>query len=108
MATRKAAVKVDKRTEQEQLIQGAINGNYSLLIPCKDAQFVYVRNPITGKIAHFETNKPEFVSYIKELADLGLNDKLEKDFYDLGALNDEKWLQVLDFLRVENALEFIA
>jgi hypothetical protein len=37
-----------------------------------------------------------------------LNDKLEKDFYDLGALNDEKWLQVLDFLRVENALEFIA
>jgi hypothetical protein len=106
MATRKAAVKVDKRTEQEQLIQGAINGNYSLLIPCKDAQFVYVRNPITGKISHFETNKPEFVSYIKELADLGLNDKLEKDFIDLGALNDMKWLQVLDFLRVQEALMF--
>jgi hypothetical protein len=106
MATRKAAVKVDKRTEQEQLIQGAINGNYSLLIPCKDAQFVYVRNPITGKISHFETNKPEFVSYIKELADLGLNDKLEKDFIDLGALNDMKWLQVLDFLRVQEALVF--
>ena len=106
MATRKAAVKVDKRTEQEQLIQGAINGNYSLLIPCKDAQFVYVRNPITGKISHFETNKPEFVSCIKELADLGLNDKLEKDFIDLGALNDMKWLQVLDFLRVQEALMF--
>ena len=108
MATRKAAVKVDKKTEQEQLIQGAINGNYSLLIPCKGAKFVYVRNPLTGKISHFETNKPEFVSCIKELAELGLNDKLEKDFYDLGALNDEKWLQVLDFLRGENALEFIA
>ncbi|MEY2912206.1 MAG: hypothetical protein RLZZ184_1515 [Cyanobacteriota bacterium] len=106
MATKKAAVKVDKKTEQEQLIQGAINGNYSLLIPCKDAQFVYVRNPLTGKIAHFETNKPEFVSYVKELADLGLNDKLEKDFIDLGALNDERWLQVLDFLRVQEALVF--
>jgi hypothetical protein len=106
MATRKAAVKVDKRTEQEQLIQGAINGSYSLLIPCKGAEFVYVRNPITGKISHFETNKPEFVSYIKELADLGLNDKLEKDFIDLGALNDMKWLQVLDFLRVQEALMF--
>ena len=106
MATRKAAVKVDKRTEQEQLIQGAINGNYSLLIPCKGAEFVYVRNPITGKISHFQTNKPEFVSYIKELADLGLNDKLEKDFIDLGALNDDKWLQVLDFLRVQEALMF--
>jgi hypothetical protein len=100
------SVKVDKRTEQEQLIQGAINGSYSLLIPCKGAEFVYVRNPITGKISHFETNKPEFVSYIKELADLGLNDKLEKDFIDLGALNDMKWLQVLDFLRVQEALMF--
>jgi hypothetical protein len=108
MATRKATVKVDKKTEQEQLIQGAINGNYSLLIPCKGAEFVYVRNPLTGKITHFQTNKPEFVSCIKELADLGLHDKLESDFYDLGALNDQKWLQVLDFLRVENALEFVA
>ena len=76
MATRKATVKVDKKTEQEQLIQGAINGNYSLLIPCKNAEFVYVRNPLTGKIAHFQTNKPEFVAYVKELADLGLNDKI--------------------------------
>lgn len=106
MATRKATVKVDKKTEQEQLIQGAINGNYSLLIPCKNAEFVYVRNPLTGKIAHFQTNKPEFVAYVKELADLGLNDKLEKDFIDLGALNDERWLQVLDFLRVQEALMF--
>ena len=106
MATRKATVKVDKKTEQEQLIQGAINGNYSLLIPCKNAEFVYVRNPLTGKIAHFQTNKPEFVAYVKELADLGLNDKLEKDFIDLGALSDEKWLQVLDFLRVQEALMF--
>jgi hypothetical protein len=106
MATRKATVKVDKKTEQEQLIQGAINGNYSLLIPCKNAEFVYVRNPLTGKIAHFQTNKPEFVAYVKELADLGLNYKLEKDFIDLGALNDEKWLQVLDFLRVQEALMF--
>lgn len=106
MATRKATVRVDKKTEQEQLIQGAINGNYSLLIPCKNAEFVYVRNPLTGKIAHFQTNKPEFVAYVKELADLGLNDKLEKDFIDLGALNDEKWLQVLDFLRVQEALMF--
>jgi hypothetical protein len=31
---------------------------------------------------------------------------LEKDFIDLGALNDEKWLQVLDFLRVQEALMF--
>jgi hypothetical protein len=107
MASKKI-VRVDKRSEKEILIQNAINGNYCLLIPCKGAEFVYVRNPLTGKITHFETNKPEFVSCIKELANLGLHNKLESDFYDLGALNDQKWLQVLDFLRVENALEFIA
>lgn len=107
MASKKI-VRVDKRSEKEILIQNAINGNYSLLIPCKGAEFVYVRNPLTGKITHFETNKPEFVSCIKELANLGLHNKLESDFYDLGALNDQKWLQVLDFLRVENALEFVA
>jgi len=106
MATKKTAVKLDKKTEQEQLIQGAINGNYSLLIPCKDAKFVYVRNPLTGKITHLETNKPEFVSCIKELADLGLNDKLESDLLELGANKDMQWLQVLDFLRVQEALVF--
>jgi hypothetical protein len=107
MATKKkTAVKVDKKTEQEQLIQGAINGNYSLLIPCKGAEFIYVRNPLTGRIAHFQTDSPEFTSYVKELADLGLNDKLESDFLDLSNNNDTKWLKVLDFLRSENALVF--
>jgi hypothetical protein len=105
MASKKI-VRVDKRSEKEILIQNAINGNYSLLIPCKGAEFVYVRNPLTGKIAHFQTNKPEFVAYIKELADLGLNDKLESDFLDLSNNNDTKWLKVLDFLRSENALVF--
>ena len=65
-------------------------------------------NPLTNETKHFQTNKPEFAAYIKELSELGLNDKLEKDFLDLGANNNMGWLKVLDFLRVNNALEFIA
>jgi hypothetical protein len=107
MATRKVA-RVDKRSDKEIAIQGANNSNYSLLIPCVDQNFVYVTNPLTNETKHFQTNKPEFAAYIKELSELGLNDKLEKDFLDLGANNNMGWLKVLDFLRVNNALEFIA
>ena len=105
MASKKI-VRVDKRSEKEILIQGAINANYSLLMPCVDQKFVYVRNPLTNETKHFETDKPEFVAYIKELAELGLNDKLESDFLDLGANNNMGWLKVLDFLRVQEALVF--
>jgi hypothetical protein len=105
MASKKI-VRVDKRSEKEILIQNAINGNYSLLMPCIDQKFVYVRNPLTNETKHFETDKPEFVAYIKELADLGLNDKLENDFLELGADNNIGWLKVLDFLRVQEALVF--
>jgi hypothetical protein len=105
MASKKV-VRTDKRSEKEILIQGAINANYSLLMPCVDQKFVYVRNPLTNETKHFQTDKPEFVAYIKELAELGLNDKLESDFLDLGANNNMDWLKVLDFLRVEKALMF--
>jgi hypothetical protein len=105
MASKKI-VRVDKRSEKEILIQNAINGNYSLLMPCVDQKFVYVRNPLTNETKHFETDKPEFVAYIKELADLGLNDKLESDFLELGANNNIGWLKVLDFLRVQEVLVF--
>jgi len=105
MASKKI-VRTDKRSEKEILIQSAINANYSLLMPCVDQKFVYVRNPLTNETKHFETDKPEFVAYIKELADLGLNDKLESDFLELGANNNMGWLKVLDFLRVQEALVF--
>ena len=105
MASKKV-VRTDKRSEKEILIQGAINANYSLLMPCVDQKFVYVRNPLTNETKHFQTDKPEFVAYIKELAELGLNDKLESDFLDLGANINMGWLKVLDFLRVEKALVF--
>ncbi len=104
-APKKFVEKKDAKTELQMSIQAAINSNYSLLIPCMDANFVYVRNPIAGKTRHFETNKQEFVDYIKELTEIGLGEKLEKDFNELVVKNSEHWNKVVKFLKEQKAFE---
>ena len=110
MATNKAPKKFvekkDVKTEQQLLIQATINSNYSLLIPCYDGNFIYVRNPITSQIKHFQTNSSELVSYIKELAVLGLGNKIEKDFNDLES-KDTNWSSVVSLLKEQKAFEVI-
>ena len=109
MATRKVPkkfeAKKDAKTEAQLLIQATVNSTYSLLIPCKSAEFIYVRNPVTGKISHFEIKKPNFLECIKELTTLGLGEKLEKDFEDLVHNNNHNWVKVLDQLRKSNAFK---
>jgi len=109
MATRKVPkkfeAKKDAKTEAQLLIQATANSAYSLLIPCRGEEFIYVRNPVTGKISHFETKKPEFFEFIKELTILGLGEKLEKDFEDLVHNNNHNWVKVLDQLRESNAFK---
>jgi formiminotetrahydrofolate cyclodeaminase len=104
-APKKFVEKKDAKTELQMSIQAAINSNYSLLIPCVDGNFVYVRNPIAGKTRHFETNKQEFVDYIKELTEIGLGEKLEKDFNELVAKDSEHWTKVVKFLKEQKAFE---
>ena len=106
-APKKFVEKKDAKTELQMSIQAAINSNYSLLIPCVDGNFVYVRNPIAGKTKHFETNKQEFVDYIKELTEIGLGGKLEKDFNELVAKDSEHWTKVVKFLKEQKAFEVI-
>ena len=109
MATKKAPKKFvekkDAKTELQMSIQAAINSNYSLLIPCVDGNFVYVRNPIAGKTRHFQTTTQEFVDYIKELTEIGLGEKLEKDFNDLVDKNSKQWSKVLNLLIENKAFE---
>ena len=110
MATKKAPKKFtekkDVKSEQQLLIQAAINSSYSLLIPCADCNFLYVRNPITNDIKHFQSNSVELVGFIKELTGLGLGSKIEKDFIDLSSKNNS-WSKVLNFLKLNNALEAV-
>lgn len=109
MATKKAPKKFtekkDVKGEQQLLIQAAINSNYSLLIPCVDGNFVYVRNPISGIVKHFETSKQEFVDCIKELTEIGLGEKLEKDFNDLVKKDSKSWSKVVNLLKEQKVYE---
>lgn len=109
MATKKAPKKFvekkDAKTELQLSIQAAINSNYSLLIPCEDANFVYVRNPISGKTRHFQTNTQAFIDYVKEITSIGLGSKLEKDFNDLVDKNSKQWSKVLNLLIENKAFE---
>lgn len=111
MATKKAPKKFtekkDTKSEEQLLIQATINSSYSLLIPCVNGDFVYVRNPLTGKVKHFETNKPEFLSFIKELTNIGFGEKLNKDFNELVDKNSEHWTKVVKFLKEQKAFEVI-
>ena len=107
-APKKFVEKKDAKTELQLSIQAAINSNYSLLIPCVDGNFVYVRNPIAGKTRHFQTTKQEFVDYIKELTEIGLGEKLEKDFNDLVIKDNQSWSKVVSFLKKQKAFEVIS
>jgi len=104
-APKKFVEKKDAKTELQMTIQATIRSNYSLLIPCVDANFVYVRNPIAGKTIHFETNTEAFVSYVKQLTEIGLGSKLEKDFNELVIKDSEHWTKVVDFLNKNKAFE---
>jgi len=107
MATKKAPKKFtdkkDVKTEIQQLIQAAVNGTSSLLIPCKGAEFLYIRNPITNTIKHFDCNDINLTSYVKELSKIGLGGKLLKDFKALISDVDNKWESLLDDLEFKNA-----
>ena len=104
-APKKFVEKKDAKTELQMSIQAAINSNYSLLIPCVDGNFVYVRNPIAGTVKHFETNKQEFVDYVRELTGIGLGEKLEKDFNDLVKKDNKSWSKVMNVLKEQKTFE---
>lgn len=109
MATRKTPKKYtekkDVKTEAQQLIQGAINSTSSLLIPCKDANFIYVRNPVTNLIKHFDCKDINLTSYVKEMTTIGLGEKLLKDFKTLVSDIDSKWSVLLEDLESKNAFK---
>ena len=101
MATKKAPKKFtekkDSRTEQQLLIQSAITGRYSLLTPLADCKHIYIKNPLNAQIKHFSVKDNNFAEYVKELSNLGLGSKLEKDFTELIS-KDNNWKEVYDFL----------
>lgn len=103
-ANKKFVAKKDEKAESEQLIQSAINGSYSLIIPIQDCVGLYVKNPVNGILKHFDVSttmkieKSGLVDYLKNLSDMGLGDKLVKDFNNLSKNTDPAWGLLLQIL----------
>jgi hypothetical protein len=109
MASRKAPKKfnekVDKKTQEEQVIQSELNSPYNLLIPGIDCKFAYLRDPLSLKIQHFEIKKEEFYSKVEYLVGIGLGPKLRKDFAHFAETIDPNWGKVANDL-VSKGIEF--
>jgi len=106
-APKKLGAKKDEKTELQLLIQSTLNSAYSLFIPCQDGNYVYVKNPVEGTTRHFQTNKAEFIDYIKLLAKIGFTEKIKKDIEELVKKNPKDWTKVYEFLKKEKTFDLL-
>ena len=69
----------ETRTLEELALLSAMNSEYNIMHPMVDANYVRVRNPLTGRDPSFKTNSESFRNLILELCDKGLDKKLSKE-----------------------------
>lgn len=65
--------------------------------PMINAEYVRVRNPLTGLDPSFKTSSESFRNLILELCDKGLDKKISKEFDDFSANYDSKWSLIKEF-----------
>lgn len=110
-ANKKFVAKKDEKAENEQAIQAAINSSYSLLVPMKNCEAIYIKNPVTGSLKHFDVatskavNNSGVVDYLKELTSLGLGQKLVKDFTFISREIDPRWNLLIEVLKEKGCFE---
>ncbi len=86
----------DTRTPEQIAIESARNSNYNILIPMIDAAYVRVKNPITGKDPHFSTADSAFFDLYKNLSDIGLQEKLDKELQYFADNYNPAWNDVIN------------
>lgn len=89
----------EEKTTEEQKIQSAVNSSYYCMIPHYDAQYVTIRNPVTGLDHHLKTDSEPFLNMVWELSQKGMKDKFIKDFNSFAELFDSKWANVSDLVQ---------
>ena len=92
---KKKAVVIDKRSPEEIAIQSAMNSNYNVIVPLMNAEYAYIKNPVTQKTVHMGTKSEAFFEMFIELCEKGLKDKLRAEISSFAEEIDEKWAQVL-------------
>lgn len=87
----------ETRTLEELALLSAMNSEYNIMHPMVDANYVRVRNPLTGLDPSFKTNEDSFRELIQELCEKGLTKKLTCEFDEFAQNYDPKWNVVKDF-----------
>ena len=87
----------ETRTLEELALLSAMNSEYNIMCPMVEANYVRVRNPLTGRDPSFKTNSESFRNLILELCDKGLDKKLSKEFDEFSTHYDSKWSSIKEF-----------
>lgn len=87
----------ETRSNEEIALTSAINSEYNIMHPMINAEYVRVRNPLTGLDPSFKTNSESFRNLILELCGKGLDKKLSKEFDEFSANYDSKWSLIKEF-----------
>lgn len=89
MAQRKPTGKKAERKEQG-VAQSALTSPYNIMIPLMDAAHVWVTHPVARKTIHCSTSSESFLTLMKELFDLGVGPRLEREFAQFADI-DPRW-----------------
>ena len=87
----------ETKSTEELALLSAMNSDYNLMHPMINAEYVRVRNPLTGLDPSFKTNDDSFRELIQELCGKGLTKKLGLEFDEFAQKYDPKWSAVKDF-----------
>lgn len=98
----------ETKSMEELALLSAINSEYNIMHPMVDANYVRVRNPLTGRDPSFKTNSESFRNLILELCDKGLDKKLSKEFDEFSVNHDSKWSSIKEFVMRPAAEDVVA
>lgn len=87
----------ETRSNEEIALLSAMNSEYNIMQPMANAEYIRVRNPLTGKDPSFKTNEDSFRELIQYLCEKGLTKKLEREFDEFALKHNPKWAMVKEY-----------
>lgn len=95
---KKNKIAKEEKTTEAQKIQSAVNSSYYCMIPHLNAEYVTVRNPVTGLDHHLKSDSETFLSMVWDLSQKGMKEKFLKDLQAFSDLFDPRWKNVFNLV----------
>jgi hypothetical protein len=99
---KRSTVKPGAKDDRTVAIQAANSGETNVMYPIKGAVAAYVRHPLKGTTPHLRTDRPEFAEMLKELSELGLGARLQRELGEFRDKYDAQWGNILEKLQADN------